>query len=86
MLECAAARFVMNGCLPSADRDDIAGTTVTINGGLTGLAERKDALARAKKALSAATPNPFGALARIGFVSADADGNAGPSLDEVKAA
>lgn len=44
-LECAAYRFVKLGCLPYCDRNDVAGVTRHVNGGLTGLDERKAWLA-----------------------------------------
>lgn len=44
MLDCAAAIFVARGCLPLADRDDVAGVSRAINGGTNGLAERTTAL------------------------------------------
>jgi predicted chitinase len=50
MLECAAANFILNGAHRYADADDIDGSTRAVNGGLTGLAERKAALARFKRA------------------------------------
>ena len=49
MLECAAATFVALGCLPLADRDDIAATTRAINGGSIGLADRQAALKLCRK-------------------------------------
>jgi putative chitinase len=51
MLECAVANFVMNGCLPYADRDEIDEETVKVNGGYEGLAARRRALKRYKCAL-----------------------------------
>ena len=44
MLDCAAATFVLCGCVPPAERDDVEGVTRALNGGLTDLAARKAAL------------------------------------------
>lgn len=52
-LECGVADFVICGCLDSAKRDDITGVTRAINGGLIGLAERKQWLAVWKRELLA---------------------------------
>lgn len=45
-LECGVADFVICGCLPPAQADDVVGVTRRLNGGLTGLDERKAWLAR----------------------------------------
>jgi putative chitinase len=50
-LECGVADFVNCGCLPFAEADDVNGVTRRLNGGLTGLDERKAWLARWKAAL-----------------------------------
>jgi putative chitinase len=40
-LECGVADWVLCGCLPYAERDDIEGVTRRLNGGLNGIEERK---------------------------------------------
>jgi putative chitinase len=50
-LECGVADFVLCGCLPFAEADDVTAVTRHLNGGLTGLDERKAWLARWKAAL-----------------------------------
>lgn len=50
-MECAVSDFVNCGCLPFAKNDNITGVTKALNGGLTGLPERKVWLDRWKKAL-----------------------------------
>jgi putative chitinase len=50
-LECAVANFVRCGCLAPAAADDVTTTTRKLNGGLTGLDDRKAWLERWKKAL-----------------------------------
>ncbi len=49
MVDCAAATFHMLGCLPFADKGDLIGCTRKVNGGLVGLTDRRQALARAVK-------------------------------------
>jgi putative chitinase len=49
-LLCAVSDFVNCGCLPYARKDDISGVTRALNGGLTGLPERKEWLKRWKAA------------------------------------
>lgn len=44
-LECGVADWIVCGCLPFAQRDDIVGETRHLNGGLNGLAERRRQLA-----------------------------------------
>jgi len=44
-LECGAGDFVLCGCLPHALADDVVGVTKALNGGLIGLAERRQWLA-----------------------------------------
>jgi putative chitinase len=44
-LECGAGDFVLCGCLPHALADDVVGVTRALNGGLIGLAERRQWLA-----------------------------------------
>ena len=74
MLECAAALYVMLGCLPFADRGDIRGSTQRVNGGTNGLAERTAARSRVLRALR---PAPRPAMA-VGFADV-------PAADEVAA-
>jgi putative chitinase len=50
-LECGVGDFILCGCLPFAAVDDVIGVTKSLNGGLTGLDERKKWLARWKTAL-----------------------------------
>jgi putative chitinase len=51
-LECGVADWIVCGCLPFAEKDDIAGETRALNGGLNGLAERRRQLALWKPELS----------------------------------
>jgi putative chitinase len=44
-LECGVADYIVCGCLPYADRDDVVGETKHLNGGLNGLGERRRQLA-----------------------------------------
>lgn len=53
-LECAVAQFVLCGCLPFAQHDDVEGVTHHLNGGSIGLDGRKAWLARWKSALATA--------------------------------
>jgi len=50
-LECAVSDFVNCGCLPYAKDDNCEKVTKRLNGGLIGFDERKDWLAKWKKAL-----------------------------------
>ena len=50
-LECGVADFVICGCLPWAEKDDIVSVTKHLNGGLTDLSQREQWLARWKAAL-----------------------------------
>lgn len=50
-LLCATSDFINCGCLPFAKKDDITGVTKRLNGGTTGLKERKIWLTKWKKAL-----------------------------------
>ncbi len=50
-LECGVADFVICGCLPYAQRDDVHGVTLRLNGGMTGLSDRVAWLHRWKAAL-----------------------------------
>lgn len=51
-LECGVADFVLCGCLPFAERDDVIGVTRKLNGGENGLADREVWLRRWKAALN----------------------------------
>ena len=50
-LECGVADWVLSGCLPAAERDDLIAETRALNGGLNGLAERRRQLALWKREL-----------------------------------
>jgi putative chitinase len=49
--ECGIADWLVCGCLPHAERDDILGETRALNGGTNGLAERRRQIASWKKEL-----------------------------------
>lgn len=49
--ECGIADWLVCGCLPHAERDDILGETKALNGGTNGLAERRRQIALWKKEL-----------------------------------
>ena len=51
-LECAVADWVLCGCLPYAERDDVEGVTRRLNGGLNGIEERRRQLGCWKAELS----------------------------------
>lgn len=55
-LECGVADFVVCGCLPFAQADDVSGVTKHLNGGFIGLDERQVWLTKWKIVLS--TQNP----------------------------
>jgi putative chitinase len=55
-LECGVADFILCGCLPFAQADDVSGVTMHLNGGFTGLDERTLWLARWKTALGSQNP------------------------------
>ncbi len=55
-LECGVADFVLCGCLPFANADDVSGVTQHLNGGFTGLEERTLWLKRWKAALGSQDP------------------------------
>lgn len=57
-LECAVADFILCGCLPFAQRDDVRGVTQKLNGGQTNIADRIDWLARWKAVLKPPLPRP----------------------------
>ena len=57
-LECGVADFVLCGCLPHAERDDVVGVTRALNGGTNGLAVREQWLAKWKAALAASSAAP----------------------------
>jgi putative chitinase len=50
-LECGVADYILCGCLPHAEADDIIAETKALNGGLNGLAERERQLALWKREL-----------------------------------
>lgn len=50
-LECGVADYIICGCLPHAERDDLVGETRALNGGLNGLDVRRQWLVQWKKAL-----------------------------------
>jgi len=84
-LECAVADFIICGCLPFAQEDDVSGVTFHLNGGHIGEAQREAWLARWKAALDSEDPplhstawlqqslNKLGADPRL-----DPDGSFGP--------
>jgi putative chitinase len=43
-LECGVADWIVCGCLPHAQKDDLIGETRALNGGLNGLADRRQQL------------------------------------------
>ena len=47
-LECAVSDFINCGCMPYAEADDVVSVTKKLNGGYTGLGERKAWLAKWK--------------------------------------
>jgi putative chitinase len=51
-LECGVADFILCGCLPYAQHDDILNVTKRLNGGTVGLAQRRQWLAQWKRALA----------------------------------
>jgi putative chitinase len=55
-LECGVADFILCGCLPFAQADDVSGVTLHLNGGHVGLNERTQWLARWKTALGSQNP------------------------------
>lgn len=55
-LECGVADFVICGCLPFAQADDVKGVTKRLNGGLTGLDQRAVWLTRWKAVLGGQAP------------------------------
>jgi putative chitinase len=57
-LDCAFADFIMCGCMPFAEKDDIVGVTKKLNGGLIGLDQRKQWLAKWKGQHVAIPPIP----------------------------
>ncbi len=50
-LECGVADFVLCGCLPPAEQDDVNAVTRALNGGYIGLSERRQWLAVWKQEL-----------------------------------
>jgi putative chitinase len=55
-LACGVADFILCGCLPFAQADDVSGVTKHLNGGFEGLDERTLWLARWKTALGSQNP------------------------------
>jgi putative chitinase len=53
-LECGVAEFVLCGCLPYAENDDVKEVTLHLNGGLIGFPDRQAWLAKWKTALGVA--------------------------------
>src|SRR4051794_38865439 len=53
-LECGVADFILCGCLPFAEADDVVSVTRRLNGGTVGLAQRQQWLAKWKAALDKA--------------------------------
>jgi putative chitinase len=53
-LQCGVAQFVLCGCLPYAEKDDVKGVTEHLNGGLIGFADRQAWLIKWKSALGVA--------------------------------
>lgn len=51
-LECGVADWIICGCLPYAEKDDILGETKHLNGGTNGLSERKRQLVLWKRELN----------------------------------
>ena len=51
-LECGVADFVLCGCLPYAEKDNVVGVTEKLNGGTNGLAVREQWLVKWKAALA----------------------------------
>ncbi len=54
-LECAVADFIICGCLPFAENDDVSGVTKHLNGGFIGLSDRTKWLEKWKAALNGGT-------------------------------
>ncbi|GAB0115342.1 peptidoglycan-binding protein [Acidisoma sp. C75] len=61
-LACATGQFILCGCLPFAERDDLNGVTYHLNGGFIGLTQRAIWLARWKDALAPAVTAAPGTL------------------------
>jgi len=57
-LACGVADFVLCGCLPFAQADDVAGVTHHLNGGFIGLDEHRAWLSLWKTALGSQNPAP----------------------------
>lgn len=66
-LECGVADFILCGCLPYAQADDVLNVTRRLNGGTVGLAERKAWLVQWKAALGSGTA----VQAPVGILSSD---------------
>jgi putative chitinase len=84
-LESGVADFVLCGCLPFAEADDVNGVTQHLNGGFIGLSQRIAWLGKWKTALGAANPAPHSTVwlqASLNTLGADPtlvpDGQFGP--------
>ncbi len=55
---CGVADFILCGCLPYAQRDDVLGVTKKLNGGTVGLNERTTWLSKWKAAVASVPPVP----------------------------
>jgi putative chitinase len=84
-LECGVADFILCGCLPFAEQNDINGVTFHLNGGHTGQSQRESWLKRWKAALGMANPPARGTVwlqKALNLLGADppllADGSYGP--------
>lgn len=90
-LLCGVADFVLCGCLPFAQRDDVRGVTKHLNGGYNGLSERISWLGKWKHALGARVSSAAplrgvawvqDALNKLGTTPPLAvDGQAGPATE-----
>lgn len=69
-LLCGVADFVLCGCLPWAQRDNVLEVTKHLNGGTVGLTEREQWLAQWKAALRGTPPVPASVRPSQGLVGA----------------
>jgi putative chitinase len=84
-LECAVGDFVLCGCLPFAEKDDVRGVTHHLNGGYNGLDVREKWLERWKIAL-AADGHPAAPLALPAAPDALAYGSTGYEVGALQVA